>query len=41
MALVWARSPGNGWNDMMCAAQDAGLAVTEAKKANPSWRAAY
>ena len=36
VALAWARSPGSGRNDRMCAALNAGLAVTEAKKANPA-----
>jgi hypothetical protein len=39
--LARVRSPGSGRNDRMCAAQKAGFAVTEAKNANPSWRAAY
>ena len=41
MALAWARSPGSGRNETMCAAQNAGFAVTERKNAKPSWRAAY
>ena len=41
MVPARARSPGSGRNDRMCAAQKAGLAVTERKNVNPSWRAAY
>ena len=41
MVLARARSPGSGRNDRMCAAQYAGLPVTERKNVNPSWRAAY
>jgi hypothetical protein len=38
---AWARPPGSGRNDRMCAAQKAGFAVTERKNVNPSWRAAH
>ena len=41
VAPAWARSPGSGRNDRMCAAQKAWFAVTERKNVNPSWRAAY
>ena len=41
MVLTRARSPGSGPNDRMCAAQNAWFPVTDRKKVNPSWRAAY